>query len=397
MLLTLTILCFFYNGVHGTASLEIDMKLKALNKPELKTIKSEDGDIIDCVDIYKQPAFDHPALRNHKLQKKHTNTRLIPIQQLETNTTLARKTVRMFFALRSNYLGAQTNINVWNPSGVQKGDYSSAQMWLLAGDQSEMSEVIEAGWMYLVSIILTLMLYLGPCFQDSQSKNWWLASHDNVYGYWPRAIFKHLPQGATAVQWGGEVYSRNVRKKPHTKTPMGSGESPIQLLGKACYHTFIRIKDASMHPKYSMPLAEFSDENQCYTTILHKETNLSEPASSSSDLRTRPIRSSEPKPPSKVFFFFFSFCLNFPLQSRHTGAIAGAKAAAVAAVASAIPTLAAVRVFPWAKVNLNYTAQALIISSASIAAFFITADKTILQGARRNTEAQMKKVQQESK
>ena len=53
----------------------------------------------------------------------------------------------MFFAVRSNYLGAQTNINVWNPSGVQKGDYSSAQMWLLAGDQSEMSEVIEAGRM----------------------------------------------------------------------------------------------------------------------------------------------------------------------------------------------------------------------------------------------------------
>ncbi|CAN6858834.1 unnamed protein product [Brassica oleracea] len=326
MLLTLTILRFFYNGVHGTASLEIDMKLKALNKLELKTIKSEDGDIIDCVDIYKQPAFDHPALRNHKLQKKHTNTRLIPIQQLETNTTLARKTVRMFFAVRSNYLGAQTNINVWNPSGVQKGDYSSAQMWLLAGDQSEMSEVIEAGWMvnprvfgdngtrffaylqkdaYRKTGCINLLcsgfvqtskhLALGAAiepvsrsgheqyyitvkiYQDSQSKNWWLASHDNVYGYWPRAIFKHLPQGATAVQWGGEVYSRNVRKKPHTKTPMGSGESPIQLLGKACYHTFIRIKDASMHPKYSMPLAEFSDENQCYTTILHKETNVSEP------------------------------------------------------------------------------------------------------------------------
>ncbi|KAJ4870694.1 hypothetical protein Rs2_47704 [Raphanus sativus] len=73
MLLTVTTLCFFsffYSGVHGTASLEIDMKLKALNKPALKTIKSEDGDIIDCVDIYKQPAFDHPALRNHKIQMK---------------------------------------------------------------------------------------------------------------------------------------------------------------------------------------------------------------------------------------------------------------------------------------------------------------------------------------
>jgi len=31
-------------------------------------LQSEDGDIIDCIDIYKQPAFDHPALRNHKIQ-----------------------------------------------------------------------------------------------------------------------------------------------------------------------------------------------------------------------------------------------------------------------------------------------------------------------------------------
>ncbi|KAI4380142.1 hypothetical protein MLD38_006365 [Melastoma candidum] len=44
------------------------------------------------------------------------------------------------------------------------------------------------------------------------------------------------------------------------------------------------------------------------------------------------------------------------------------------------------RTIPWAKANLNYTAQALIISAASIAAYFITADKTILECARRNTQ-----------
>ncbi|KAK7853107.1 hypothetical protein CFP56_036863 [Quercus suber] len=31
---------------------------------------SEDGDIINCVDIYKQPAFDHPALKNHKIEMR---------------------------------------------------------------------------------------------------------------------------------------------------------------------------------------------------------------------------------------------------------------------------------------------------------------------------------------
>ena len=30
--------------------------------------QSPDGDIIDCVDINKQPAFDHPLLKNHTIQ-----------------------------------------------------------------------------------------------------------------------------------------------------------------------------------------------------------------------------------------------------------------------------------------------------------------------------------------
>ncbi|TKY55946.1 Early nodulin-93 [Spatholobus suberectus] len=73
-------------------------------------------------------------------------------------------------------------------------------------------------------------------------------------------------------------------------------------------------------------------------------------------------------------------------QCTSEGVRAGFKAASVACVASAVPTLAAVRMIPWAKANLNYTAQALIISAASIAAYFITADKTILECARRNAQ-----------
>ncbi|KAG8375624.1 hypothetical protein BUALT_Bualt10G0119700 [Buddleja alternifolia] len=73
-------------------------------------------------------------------------------------------------------------------------------------------------------------------------------------------------------------------------------------------------------------------------------------------------------------------------QCTQEGVRAGTKAAAVACVASAVPTLVAVRTIPWAKANLNYTAQALIISAASIAAYFITADKTILECARRNAQ-----------
>ncbi|XP_043693629.1 uncharacterized protein LOC122644092 [Telopea speciosissima] len=56
--------------VHRKNLLEIDKKLKQINRSAVKSIQSEDGDIIDCVDIYKQPAFDHPALRNHTIQMR---------------------------------------------------------------------------------------------------------------------------------------------------------------------------------------------------------------------------------------------------------------------------------------------------------------------------------------
>lgn len=40
---------------------------------------------------------------------------------------------------------------------------------------------------------------------------------------------------------------------------------------------------------------------------------------------------------------------------------------------------------PWARANLNPTAQALIISTVAGMAYFIVADKTVLATARRNS------------
>ncbi|CAH9070959.1 unnamed protein product [Cuscuta europaea] len=49
---------------------EVEQHLKKLNKPAVKTILSPDGDIIDCVHISKQPAFDHPLLKDHKIKMR---------------------------------------------------------------------------------------------------------------------------------------------------------------------------------------------------------------------------------------------------------------------------------------------------------------------------------------
>ncbi|XP_020112704.1 uncharacterized protein LOC109727171 [Ananas comosus] len=45
----------------------IHKHLKKINKPAVKSME-RDGDIIDCVPIDKQPALDHPLLKDHKIQ-----------------------------------------------------------------------------------------------------------------------------------------------------------------------------------------------------------------------------------------------------------------------------------------------------------------------------------------
>ncbi|XP_078164440.1 early nodulin-93-like [Carex rostrata] len=72
-------------------------------------------------------------------------------------------------------------------------------------------------------------------------------------------------------------------------------------------------------------------------------------------------------------------------NSIHEAVQSGFKAALVSGVAAAVPTVIACRAVPWAKANLNHTAQALIISAASVAGFFIAADKYILENARENS------------
>ncbi|XP_042401457.1 uncharacterized protein LOC121991530 [Zingiber officinale] len=62
--------------------LELDKELQSLNKPPVKIIKQTfSGDLFDCIEKYKQPAFDHPALKNHKLQMR-------PSFQTKNNVTM---------------------------------------------------------------------------------------------------------------------------------------------------------------------------------------------------------------------------------------------------------------------------------------------------------------------
>ncbi|KAK1419942.1 hypothetical protein QVD17_29392 [Tagetes erecta] len=65
-------LCYTANSRFSSSreNVELQKLLKNLNKPPVKSINSPDGDIIDCVLISHQPAFDHPLLKNHTIKMR---------------------------------------------------------------------------------------------------------------------------------------------------------------------------------------------------------------------------------------------------------------------------------------------------------------------------------------
>ncbi|XP_074283349.1 protein neprosin-like [Silene latifolia] len=63
IIVVLDILVLF--GVIGDSRLFTKDEELPPHKDAIKTIKTEYGDMYDCVDFYKQPSLDHPLLKNH--------------------------------------------------------------------------------------------------------------------------------------------------------------------------------------------------------------------------------------------------------------------------------------------------------------------------------------------
>ncbi|KAL4597136.1 hypothetical protein ACB092_12G214200 [Castanea dentata] len=180
--------------------LEIQQQLKRLNKPALKSIKSPDGDIIDCVHIKNQPAFDHPLLKNHTIQMRpgshpkglsfnesndvssnskpeitqlwHLNGRCpegtIPIRRTKEEDLLRASSAANYgrkkhdsalndyegkfheyaivYERGDKYYGAQATMNVWNPQTQIRNEFSLSQFWITGGDYTNLNS-IEAGMM----------------------------------------------------------------------------------------------------------------------------------------------------------------------------------------------------------------------------------------------------------
>ncbi|XP_068655393.1 protein neprosin-like isoform X2 [Aristolochia californica] len=269
--------------------LELKRHLKFLNKPAVKSIKIDYGDIFDCVDINKQLSFDHPALKNHTIQWAEDNT--------EDGT----------------FYGTKVAINLWEPIVPNNSEFSLAQFWLTSGPYEHLNS-IEAGWSVYPRLFLdnhvrlfalwTADGYRSGCFNlncpgfvqvsekvplgkrltpasayggeqyeirllaflDPVSKNWWLVYGDEILGYWPHTLFNSLSTKADRVQWGGEVFNPN-EGIDQDMPPMCSGHFPEEGYGKACFMRKMQIVKEGNILVDAPKTSTYADVSSCYNAI----------------------------------------------------------------------------------------------------------------------------------
>ncbi|KAF9623961.1 hypothetical protein IFM89_006688 [Coptis chinensis] len=177
--------------VTGEGDLKLDEQIKILNKPAIKSIQDKGGALYDCVNIYKQPAFDHPLLKNHKIQLKPTSPTedftsetssenkqskialesvgcpegTVPIRRarkedliraksfIKSHSTIPQSNgylgqhyaiVRNTNHLKIPMYGSQVKMNIINPR-VTQDQSSMALMWFSNGTNEDRHE-IQAGW-----------------------------------------------------------------------------------------------------------------------------------------------------------------------------------------------------------------------------------------------------------
>ncbi|XP_004488448.1 protein neprosin-like [Cicer arietinum] len=221
MIITLSfVLCLVTSNIGHTVDgmysmwkedFELERKLKLINKSPGKSIHTKSGYIVDCVNINKQPAFDHPFLKNHKLQRKPSSERnisetnvhisptksnfeiekvrcpkgTVPIRRVTKDdlirgislfndhilaqTNFHRHSTHIsLIKWRAPYFGVSGTTSVYNPK-VFKGQSSSSHIYVQNGQGDSINKIV-AGW------------HVSPQLYNND------ATH--IYSYWTPDNFK---------------------------------------------------------------------------------------------------------------------------------------------------------------------------------------------------------------
>nr|XP_027090539.1 uncharacterized protein LOC113711579 [Coffea arabica] len=251
------------------------------NNEAISVAKTVYGDIYDCIDIYKQPAFNHPALSNHKIQ----------FAGITVNADPGKK-----------YGAAQAVINIYNPKVVGPGHYSSATIAIESGENQ-----IQMGWIVhpqlygdyrtrLYSswtadnsrstgcfnnncpgfVVLSRDMpldYAFPSISQPEEQQYdsliglalvngtgeWLLvfEFNTVIGYWPNSILPNLASGAETIRWGGQVFTP---PSDDTSSQMGSGLFRNGQRRITCYMRQVTYDETISPDKSSLQ----THDSRCY-------------------------------------------------------------------------------------------------------------------------------------
>jgi hypothetical protein len=87
---------------------------------------------------------------------------------IEYGGVIVQDAILMAYAF--NFIGAQANINVWNPKVEKPEDFTTAQMWLKATNGDNF-ESVEAGWT-VSDLLQCLVSYLILSYILPQNSNY---------------------------------------------------------------------------------------------------------------------------------------------------------------------------------------------------------------------------------
>ncbi|XP_056159639.1 uncharacterized protein LOC130135159 [Syzygium oleosum] len=218
-------------------------------KRPIKTFKTMYGEIIDCIDLYKQPAFDHPLLKDHKLQ----------FAFLELG------------GFSNPFHGAKAFIDNYIPK-CEKGQFSGAQIWVIS-DIKRPTNMIQVGWRVdpisynddRSHFFIYWKADGSGCF-DLQCPGFVQVDHSvTLGGALLNSSVYEGPQFEIHVaiqEYGGVTYASKDMAFP----PMGSGYFPDKSYSHACYFRQIQHMDGSRDWKVpeSYRVSTHTSSEDCY-------------------------------------------------------------------------------------------------------------------------------------
>ncbi|KAI3877708.1 hypothetical protein MKW98_020189 [Papaver atlanticum] len=294
--------------------MELDKKLKTLNKHPVKSFKTELGYTYDFINIYKQPAFDHPLLRNHKIQMKPNlihreqvdepifNTvssvvrsklegcpsETVPIRRTTKEELVNAKHLSNGIKRRHYvsaqpfaekvYYGSSAKIYVTNPT-VDPDKFSTAQIWIrmLFGDnktrvfglwtvQTGCYNILCPGFVQ-VHPKYSFGEYIGVGTYGGIQRVFDFSVHRDPERYWPKEIFTHLAENASVIGYGGVAGADLGEPTP----PMGHGYLLYFNTKYTCY--MFNMKVANNRGKYfnfdtSKVQLDHDAKTSCYDLIV---------------------------------------------------------------------------------------------------------------------------------